>query len=113
MLMGFASAVPRALLDILRFSPDQVKVFSTNLYTNINYCEGYFIKPYVDGVPNLLPGFSLHDPVSNFIFIQRLARTGRIDVDDVLKEVTAMDVETYVERLGAANFRHAPHAFNV
>lgn len=100
LVIGYPHAVQRALMDLLRFGPAQVKVFSADLYTGMRYRQEYS-RGLMLGLNgwNVMRMFTLHDPVSNFLFMQRLWRSGRIEVDDVLASVLAMRVPEYMEQV--------------
>lgn len=100
LVIGYPHAVQRSLIDLLRFKPAQIKVFSADLYTGMRYQTGYFHRLMLGlNGSNVLKTFTLHDPVSNFLFMQRLLQSGRIDVDDVLAKVLAMTVPEYMEQV--------------
>lgn len=100
LVIGYPHAVQRTLIDLLRFKPAQVKVFSADLYTGMRYRKEYLHRLMLglNGV-NVMKMFTLHDPVSNFLFMQRLFCSGRIEVDNVLAKVLAMTVPEYMEHV--------------
>lgn len=104
MLVGLAFAVPRAVLDILRFEPAEVKVFCSDLFTSMTYRPEY-LKGFVPAGQgrNMMRKFGLHDPVSNFVLMRRLRETGRIKVDTVLEEVLSLTVSGYMDCLKIAH----------
>lgn len=104
LLTGYANAVPRALFDLLCFKPARIKVFCSNLYTGMRYCSGYLqLSPLRSNGGNIFPEISLHDPVGNFVLMQRLVRMGRIEVDDVLGEMVSLTEGEYIERFRVAH----------
>src|SRR5690606_9824942 len=96
-LFGSPNAVQRAIMDVVRFSPAEIKVFNSNLFLNLNYSGGYR-RP----VKSPFPEFSRHDPVSNFIFTQKVYRSGLIGVDAVLEEILKLTPDQYFSRLISA-----------
>ncbi len=100
MMIGYPHAVQRTLLDLLRFRPEYVKIFSSDMYTGMAYRKEY-MRDLSLGTKggNALSFFSLHDPVSNFLFMQRLVLTKRIDVDEVLARVLTMTVLEYMKQV--------------
>ncbi|MHB0764610.1 hypothetical protein ACYCFC_09610 [Stutzerimonas sp. NM35] len=104
MLVGYPCAIQRALLDILRFSPARVKVFSSDLFTSMRYCTEYLRHSTLGrNGGNVFPGLSLHDPVSNFVFMQRLVCVGRIEVDKVMEGIVSLTVSEYIESLRSSH----------
>lgn len=95
LLMGYATAIQRLLMDLVRFPIGRIKVFNANLYLakgyEGNYCEG--------PAPEYMRAFSLHDPLSNFIFTQRLFKLRSIEVDSVLCDILSLDAFSYAEAL--------------
>lgn len=104
MLMGYPTAIPRMLFDLLRFKPARVKVFCSNLYTGMAYQAEYLKYSSLGrNGGNVFPGFSMHDPISNYVLMQRLVRAGRIEVDSVLDEVINLTERDYLDRLRTAH----------
>lgn len=89
---GYPSALPRMLMDVLRFAPLEVKVFNADLYLGRRYGGNYL---RANAGYTLYPGFTLHDPVSNFIFMQRAWRGGWFNTDPVLAEILSLSVIDY------------------
>lgn len=90
-LVGYPAAIPRILMDVLRFSPAEVKVFNANLYLTTKYAGNYL----QDASFSFYPGFALHDPVSNFNFMQRAWRGGWYEADSVLASILSLSVQEY------------------
>lgn len=112
MLFGYPWAIPRVLLDLLRFSPSRVKVFCADMSTGLGYQRGYamaYCKGSMSGW-NKFPAFTMHDPFSNFVLMQRLLSQGLFEVDEVLEAVLAMTPQAYLKRLQTvyAPFRGLP-----
>ncbi|GIZ12203.1 hypothetical protein [Pseudomonas sp. NCCP-436] len=106
LLTGYANAVPRALFDLLCFKPSRVKLFCSNLYTGMSYCREYLhLSSLARNGGNIFPNASLHDPVSNFVLMQRMVQRGLFEVDEVLQEILSWPVATYMDRLSAAHAR--------
>ncbi len=93
---GTANAVQRCLLDLLRFPCASIKVFNSNLFLDGNYSPGYRTEASVANY-----NFMRHDPVSNFIFLQRLRAHNLVEVDEVLGRVLEVDADGYVAELNA------------
>lgn len=110
-LVGYPNAIQRALLDILRFTPRRVKVFSADLYTGMSYHSEY-LSYSVRNEGYIFPGFTLHDPISNFLFMQRLILRG-VEVDDVLAEVLSLSRQEYIERLKITHVKFCRRADGV
>ncbi|WP_325504312.1 hypothetical protein [Pseudomonas sp.] len=92
-LAGYPAAVQRVLMDVLRFAPAQVKVFNSDLYLSRRYGGNYFQPGEQDY--SYYPGFALHDPLSNFLFMQRSWRGGWFEADSVLAGVLSLSVPDY------------------
>jgi hypothetical protein len=100
LLIGYAGAVQRVLFDILRFQPQRVKVFAADLFTGMSYRSEYLVHSSLGkNGGNIFPGLSLHDPVSNFLLMQRFVQSSRVEVDAVLAQVLALNEDEYIERL--------------
>lgn len=99
-LFGAPSAIQRTLMDILRFQPRQVKVFNMNFYLNIGYAGGYGRQDF-----NIFPALSIHDPLSNFVFVQKCAAAWGVDTDAVLSEILQLTPAQYLTRLWASHSR--------
>lgn len=95
-LCDMPNSVPQALMDILRFSPSCVKIFNVNLFVSLDYISGYFHSGEV-GRP-----MAVHDPVSNFIFMQRLYSNQLFEADRALEDILKMSVDQYVSALNNA-----------
>lgn len=92
-LVGYPTAIPRILIDVLRFAPAEVKVFNANLYLGRRYAGNYLQE---SGEPfSFYPGFTLHDPISNFIFLQRAWQGGWFKVDAVLAGILSLSAQEY------------------
>ncbi|WP_186171462.1 XcbB/CpsF family capsular polysaccharide biosynthesis protein [Vibrio chagasii] len=92
---GTNNAVQRALIDLLRFKPKNIKVFNSNLFLDNNYTAGYNTKL----VNPSDYGFTRHDPIGNFTLIKNLWLNEIIEVDSELKRVIALSEEEYCEAL--------------
>lgn len=104
LLIGYANFVPRAVLDLLCFKPSRIKVFCSNLYTGMSYRSEYLqLSSLGRNGGNIFPGISVHDPVSNFILMQRMVQRGAFEVDEVLQEILSWSVTTYIDRLSTAH----------
>lgn len=100
MLVGYPNAVQRMLLDILRFKPSRIKIFCADMYTSMSYCSEYLRHSYPGRAKvDMMPSFVLHDPVSNFLLMQRLLQVQHIEADDVLKEVVSWSVDRYMQHM--------------
>jgi len=94
-LLGYASAIQRALMDLARYPVARIKVFNANLYISQGYSAGY-----AEGrIMEYFKSFSLHDPVSSFIFTKRAFDLGWVEADSVLAEILGLTVDEYLERL--------------
>lgn len=94
-LLGYANAIQRVLMDIARYPVAKVKVFNANLYVSKGYSAGY-----AQGrVMEYFKAFSLHDPVSSFVFTKRMFELGWIEADPVLADVLDLTTDAYLERL--------------
>lgn len=93
---GTPNGVQRALLDLLRFDFKEIKVFNTNLFLDNNYAESYRTGKQLD-VNSFI--FTHHDPVSNFVFLQRLYEHKIISADTTLSKVLALTKKEYVDAL--------------
>lgn len=98
-LLDMPNSIQQVLMDVLRFSPGRVKVFNSNLYMSLDYAKGYFAKCYQTDELVLSRPLSVHDPVSNFLFMQRLFIRGAIEADCVLARVLEMSEVEYVRAL--------------
>lgn len=106
LLVGYPLAVPRAVLDLLRFKPRRIKVFSSDMYTSLRYSESYLKgTSFLSFGGNVFPGFSVHDPISNFLLMRRLCKRPELDVDPVLKKVLDMKIDEYINCLRKAHSR--------
>ncbi|HUE91261.1 hypothetical protein [Pseudomonas sp.] len=95
LLMGYANGIQRMLMDLARFPLGRVKVFNANLYLSKGYAGNYLQGKSAD----FFRAFSLHDPLSNFIFTKRMFDLGWLEADPVLREVLQFDADTYAEML--------------
>lgn len=93
-MFGAAAAVQRVLMDVLRFRPSRVKIFNTNLYLDIAYPPEYNTSDI-----NMFPAFSVHDPLSNFIFTQKCVTGWGVEVDEVLGQVLSLGADNYLRQL--------------
>lgn len=93
-LFGCPNGIQRVIMDMLRFNVKKIKVFNSNLFLDANYSGGYRKKVF-----DPFPGFSLHDPVSNLIFLQRAYANGHFEADECLAEVLKLTPRAYVEAL--------------
>lgn len=98
-LLDMPNSIQQVLMDVLRFSPGKVKVFNSNLYMSLAYAKGYFSKCYQVDELTLSRPLSVHDPVSNFLFMQRLFMQGAIETDSVLARVLEMSEIEYIQAL--------------
>lgn len=104
LLFGYAHAVQRAVLDLLRFRPARIKVFSADLYTSMGYGQDYLKDSRMGrNGGNVFPGLSVHDPISNFLLMQRLYQRQAIEVDAVLQRVLGLTVPQYLDCLRAGH----------
>nr|WP_156886307.1 hypothetical protein [Pseudomonas alcaliphila] len=90
-LVGYPTAIPRILIDVLRFSPAEVKVFNCDLYLSTRYAGKYM----QDSSFSFYPAFTLHDPMSNFIFMQRAWLGGWFQSDSVLDGILSLSTQNY------------------
>jgi len=96
MLKGAPSGIQRVIMDLLRFNIGKIKVFNTNLFLENNYAKAYRSRGKL-GADHF--NFFWHDPLSNFIFLQRLRASGTIDTDEVLSKILEMSETEYIDAL--------------
>jgi len=97
-LFGAPTAVQRVLMDVLRFRPSRVKIFNTNLYLDIVYPPEYNTSNV-----NMFPAFSVHDPLSNFIFTRQCVKGWGVEIDEVLERILDLSADDYLKRLWQGN----------
>lgn len=111
LLIGYANAIQRAIFDLLRFSPSRIKVFCADLYTSMGYQPEYIQDiPFSQEVANIFPPLSLHDPISNFVLMQRFRNGGWIETDAVLNDVLELSSDDYISRLKSRHGQWVRHA---
>ncbi|MEP1125022.1 MAG: hypothetical protein ABJH68_14155 [Ilumatobacter sp.] len=98
-------AVPRAIYDVLRYGPQRVQVFNTDLFTSgRSYDAGYRSSPdSSDVLEEQLIGYG-HDVREDHRWLKALARRGTIEVDDRLESILSSDEDNYLAAVG----RHHP-----
>lgn len=96
MLKGAPSGIQRVIMDLLRFNIGSIKVFNTNLFLENNYAKAYRSRGKL-GADYF--NFFWHDPLSNFIFLQRLKASNTIDADEVLSKILVMSENEYIDAL--------------
>ena len=104
------------LLAVLRGSPNKLKLFGFDFYTNLSMYSKKMINFYEYsswkfGAQNMLmkdgvvlkhayaATFALHDQVSNFCFSQNLYKAGLFDIEPYGKSILELTPYQYVERL--------------
>ena len=94
LLFGNANAVQRALIDLIRFSYKEIKVFNANLYYDDSICPEY-------GRPktNRKSTFCYHEPISNYNYTRALMINGWIKVDKGLGDVLDLGEERYINSI--------------
>jgi len=93
---GTANAIQRVLFDLLRFATGKITIYNTNLFLENNYHKNYKSRGTL-GAEHLI--FNWHDPLSNFIFLQRLKNFNIIDTDEVLSNILRMSSQEYINAL--------------
>lgn len=92
---GTFNAVPNALLDILCFSPKEIKVFGTDLFLTREYRMNYIGEKSIDTSKDFLR----HDPITQYRIIDVLYKNNFIEVDQRLKRILEMGCENYLNNL--------------
>ena len=106
----------RNFLQLLRYRPNQLKIFGYDFYSKIEQYAAETIlfyqdygpilgDPFLYGQPGAIPdyeiaqSFSAHDPVSNFCFAQNLYQAGMFEIEPFGASILALTPYQYVERL--------------
>lgn len=93
-LIGYANAVQRALIDIIRFPCREIKLFNANFYYSNNVSPEYGRTNF-----DLRNGFCYHEPVSNYIYIRWLWLNRWISVDKGVEAVLKLGRDKYIENM--------------
>tara|TARA_R100000322_G_C5447276_1_gene191862 strand:+ start:2802 stop:4058 length:1257 start_codon:yes stop_codon:yes gene_type:complete len=96
------NAGPNAVYDLLRFCPGEVKIFNSDLMLTAGRFAGYW-QPGAKEVNYCYSFAKTHDPVLQFRHFQHALAAELISGDAAFREVMAMTLEQYIERLQSAH----------
>lgn len=95
------NAGPNAVIDLLRFGPDAVKIFNTDLMLSSGRFAGY--KPEGDKPIDHTRAFiKTHDPILQYQVMRRLWGLGYIGGDPRFESVMTMGLRGYLDELQQA-----------
>jgi hypothetical protein len=99
-------AVPNILLDLMRFQPATIKIFSSDFFSSdVAYGSNYHQRtPKIAGIAHAL---RVHDPFSSFSLAQQLKDAGLVAADDLGEKVLSLDRRAYAARLQQLYGDHA------
>ena len=95
------NAGPNAVLDLLRFEPGSLKVFNTDMMLSSGRFAGYK-APDEKPIDYTRSFIKTHDPVVQFLILNRLWTVGHISGDERFEAVMAMGLEKYLLQLQEA-----------
>lgn len=98
---GSLNGIPNALTDLLRFNTGQIKVFHTDLMLTVERSSGYG-TPEESARPIeifLSSCAGAHDPLTQFVFLKLMHRTGRIVGDKPFERLMKMSEGAYMKKL--------------
>lgn len=89
-------AIQRIVWDLIKYQPEEIKVFNVNFYAGNLYHEKY--RPR--GEEPTLKSLGLqHDPVQSFMFSQMLYKTKIVKFDKVASGILEMSIPDYIDYL--------------
>ncbi|MDO6515540.1 hypothetical protein [Neptuniibacter sp. 2_MG-2023] len=92
---GVAQAFQTILHDVLKFDALEVKAFGFDLYTSHEpYRTGYKTANH-----RILYDLGRHDLITNFIYVQSIFNSGRLSVDDSLRQVLKLELTEYLKKV--------------
>lgn len=95
LLSGTLNAIPNAIVDLLRFLPREIKIYSSDLMLTHDYRQGYA----QNSSRNISLGFIIHDPIAQYNILHCLWRHGAITGDARFISIMEMGAEVYIAEL--------------
>lgn len=101
LIQGSFHGMPNAIIDILKCSPKEIKVFHADLMLTINRSKGYkytaedtsqHAKVFLNTITN-------HDPIIQWSFLEIPYKAGLLDGDSMFKHVMDIGEERYMQSI--------------
>ena len=96
------NALGNVLIDLIPFQPASIKIYQADMLLTVMRSPGYTpdsINRHDELNQIKAINISNHDPITNFLFIQRVFDTGRIVGDPRFSQVMEMSEQEYCAQL--------------
>ncbi len=98
---GSLNGIPNALSDLLRFNPDQIKIFHADLMLTVDRFSGYNnTSMSIQSIQVFINSCSgTHDPVTQYVILKLMHQTGKVIGDEGFERLMAMGEVAYMQAL--------------
>ncbi len=101
---GSFNMIPNCIFDLLHFTPSKIKVFHADLMLSVRRFPGYYPDSFdYDNEKRMIElfcrGSVSHDPATQYLALQNLWNSKRIEGDERFNEVMQLGCEEYMLQL--------------